>query len=128
MASCTDSGRGVIELVRLLLCERDQLADGLNRQRRVHHEIEWIGRAVDDRSEVYSWIVRRIAIKVCSHVATRRVHQQGESVGRALDHLSRSQRTASAGAVLDDHRLAERRLQALSDNAGQHIARAASTE
>jgi hypothetical protein len=56
------------------------------------------------------------------------VEQQRVAVGRRVHHLLRGDVAAGAGLVLDDHRLADRGLHLLGDQAGHDVGGAAGRE
>src|SRR5262245_14282294 len=106
-AAC--AGGGIIEFAGLRLRERDQLANGMDRQRRMHANDERAGGDEADRREIPARIVADIVVE-------RRIDRERAgaaepecvAVGRCLGDLTGGDAAARAAAILDDDLLAER--------------------
>src|SRR5450631_4190865 len=102
MDAAAFAGRGVIELARLRLGERDQLLHVVRGQRRVDQNDERAGGDEPDRREVLArvvadvWIKRRIDGERSGAAEPERV-----AVGRGLGDLAGAERAAGAAVVFD---------------------------
>jgi len=116
----------MIELARIGLGERDQLADRFDRQRRVHqHDLR-------DRGEERERL--EVALRMVSEIGIDdRVHRRGAvvrdqkrvAVGRRLGRGFRADDHGGAGAILDHHRLAPALGERRGDDARGGVDRAA---
>jgi hypothetical protein len=114
------------ELSGPLLRELDQLFYVAHRQRGIGNEHARKARDFGDRGEVGDRIVRELALNVRNdRVGADRPHHHRVSVGRrARDELA-AENASGAAAVVDEHGLAPRFAQPLSELAPDHVGRSA---
>jgi hypothetical protein len=123
-----DAGRRHGDLARTGLGERDQLGDGLCRQRGMREHDLRLPLDAGDRRDVAEEDERQLVVERRVDGARHADHQQRVAVGRRLhDGLGRDV-GAGAGPVLDDDRLPQPRRQPLPDDAGRDVGRAARGE
>ena len=112
----------------LALGERDQLLDVRSPHRRMHREHRLVHDQADDRSE----ILDEIPLEVLGEAVVDRLRRGGDEQGvpvrgRACDGL-RADVAAGAGAVLDNHVLAEKLGHLRREQPHHHVGAAAGGE
>jgi hypothetical protein len=103
-----DTRRRAVELAWICLCVRDELLEGLDRQRRVHHQ--YVGHLGDlhDRHQVGQRVVAELWVQRRVHGdRADRVHNERVAVGGRPHYDLGAEVAASAGFVVDDELLFE---------------------
>ena len=117
------AGGGKIEFARIGLGERDQLAHGFRRQRRVDHQDIGLRSDQADRGKI------RFRVEI-DFLVERRVGgedgvvavEQRVAVGRRMGDGLRCDVAAGPRPVIDDERLAEDLLELAAEDAPEHVA------
>jgi hypothetical protein len=129
------AGRAVGDRVRLRLRQRDELGERVRRHVAADEEQHRLRAHQRDVREVAQRVVAgllvggRVARVRVRHAdvpdqRVARVQQQRVAVGRGAAHRFAADAAAGAGAVVDDHRLAQRLRQFLGDDAAEHVGEA----
>lgn len=120
------TGGCVVDAARARLRVRDQVLQGTGRERRVGDQQVRGGRDRHHRFEVLDRIETGVPVKPrIDRLRTLRGQHQGVTVLRCPGDQRGADIAAGAGAVLDDHRLAERDRQARAECAGDRVVGAA---
>ncbi len=114
----------VIELARLRLGVSDEFLHRIG-GRRLRNDEGVIGlRNHRNRRKVFQ-LVGNLLVKMRVRRIDIRAQKKCVSVARLSEHVVERDHAGGAGLVLDHHRLAERGLQFLADDARRHVARSA---
>ena len=127
MLEGADAGRGVAQLARLLLGHRQQFLQRIRRQARMHREHIGAGAHDADRRERLDRIVGQLVEPRIDRVRDRD-DQDGVAVGRRVRRKLGADDAAGAGAVVDDHLLAEPLAHLRGDGAADDVVAAAGRE
>ena len=126
VVGCAVAGRPIVELARLGLRQRDELAHRRRRHRRMGDQQVGPDHKLADRREVAQRVVGHVAPQVRQH---RQRTGAGDVQRVAVGHRVRGEfgrdQAAGAAAVVDDELLAELRGHAGRENARDHVRRAA---
>jgi hypothetical protein len=115
-----------IELAAVLLGDLDHVGERLGRERRVRQEGDRHRGDQADRREVLARI--EIGVGVQARIDRDRAgmgEHQRVAVGRGPDHRTRADQAGAAGAIVDDHLLADHAGKLLGHHPRQHIDAAA---
>ena len=116
--------RGVGELARLLLGERDQLGQRVRRQAGMRHDHQRHQEDVGDRQEVGERLVRQVGIE--AGIDAERAagdHHERVAIGRGRLAVLRGGDAAAAGLVLDDDLLLPHLAELLGHQAREDVRR-----
>ena len=123
-----DAGRGVVVLVRLGLGLGDQVGDRGDAGVRLHEQHVRRVHQLRDRREVLDRIVGQVLEQAGIHRDRGRGEQQRMAVRIGARHQRHAGVAAAAGAIVDDHALAERLRQRLGQDARDDVGRPAGRE
>ncbi len=115
----------IVELSRARPGVRNQVFNGLHRERRMHNHGVGRFRGPRDRREVPDHIERRVAAQQRDDPDIVGVEQQRVAIGLCLGHDVRRDDAARAAAIVHDHGLAQAASQSLHDQARREIVAAA---
>ena len=124
MLERADAGRGVLQVARLLLRQRHQLLDRMNRQVGMDHDDVRSRAHHPDRHEGFDWIVGQLVEPGVDRIGQRN-DEDGVAVGCRVGRQLGADHAAGAGAVVDDHLLAELLAKLVADHAADHVVAAA---
>ena len=122
-----DAGGAESQRPGLLLGERDQVADRIHRQRRIHQERCRNGAVAGDRNEVLLRIVGQLALGIeirLGRVEAGLRSEQRVAVVLGPHHVLRRDRVSGAAFVFDDHAVLPQLRQPLCNGAGEHVGQA----
>ncbi len=132
IASCVvraGARRGVVQLARLRLHQRDEILERIRLDAGMHHQ--QVGRGCDQRHrhEILDRVVLDAGVRRRrDHVGAGGAHGERVAVGRGAGRDLGADRAAGAAAVVDDHLLAEALGELLPDQARDDVGRAARRE
>ena len=121
--------RGIVVLARVAPQQVDQFAHRTHAEIRRDRQHIGLDRRQRDRCQIPKRIVGHGLVEhrvVDQRPGDRDTH--GIAVGRGLGHRIGTDVAARPGLVVDDDRLAQRASQAIGDQSGQHVGRAARRE
>ncbi|MCC7082386.1 MAG: hypothetical protein IT530_17090 [Burkholderiales bacterium] len=125
MHGATDASAGEVELPRLGLGQRNQLACGLHRQPGIHRQ--HVGTVADlaDKRERLDGVKRQLPIHRRAERVRGRDHQHGLPVRAGLGGHIDAEIAASPGPIVDDERLTEPLAQVQADQPADDVVAAA---
>src|ERR1700730_13893140 len=114
------SGRGIVDLTALSLCQRDEPFRGFRGQCRIHREPAWTRTEHGYwRESLFLTVGQLVDVRV---VRVRRRHdEQRVTIRRGFRNGLRSEQTARARTIVDDHLLSETIAQLLSRHAADDV-------
>ena len=117
LAEAADARRTIGQLIRTLTRQRDQFLDVFCRHRRVHQQHAGCCRQMDQRCEVGLHVVGQLREVRRDRPTADGRDDEGVAVSRRTRGDFHADRCVGAGAVVEDHRLAETRGQAFVNHA-----------
>ena len=121
MQISADTGRGIIELARLLLRQRDELGHRFRRHRGMHHQHKRRRRQQGNRCEILDRVERHFFIKARIHHERQRIQQQRMTIGRGPCGDLRTNVARGTRPVVNHELLPQRLAHTIEHHAPQRI-------
>jgi hypothetical protein len=125
MRAAADAGGGVVELSGLRFEHRDQLLHRIDAKRRRYDQHARQAAQHGDGRQILQAVVTQVLVKHVVHRVSRGHEHERIAIGLGARGLADADGAAGAGAVVHDHRLAPRGVEALAHDAPHHVGCAA---